>query len=257
VKGKSSKVDVYAPILAIDVAAALALRPPPRTASHLSRGGLSLAAAGSSPGVGMVAPGPAPPGIILGGLGGGGVSSRIPPLPVPAVEALSVVEAVTAPPAAVQASRGSGGGSSAARRRGALLKDGGSGGGGGDLSLDDSSRYRLESPRKGNWQGGARRGSVMSSDGSVSGKEEDGVFRRGGWFVWWLFTVVDGVVILSTLGGQLVDGRFQVSLFLLCWSLFQVSLFPLCWSTRGCASLKGAENVEGSDRCIARWCASR
>lgn len=167
VKGKTSKVDVYAPSLAIDVAAALALRPPPPSASHLSGGGLSLAAAamaaGSSPVVGSAAPAPVPPGIILGGLGGGGISRRIPPPPLaPAADGLL---AVAAPPPAVQAS---GGGGSAARGRGALFKN--AEGGDGDPSLDDSSRYRLESPRKGNWQGGARRGSVLSADGSVGGK---------------------------------------------------------------------------------------
>lgn len=158
VKGKTSKVDVFSPSLATDVAAALTL-PSPLRASRAA--GLSPVAAAGTTAVAMGRAGsaPVPLGVILGGIGGGGI--RMPPSPLAPVplppffqpEGLSVA-GVPAP---------AGGVGSVLRR---ILRD--------DSvvspSLDDSKRYRLESPRKGTWQGWARRGSGASTDGSSGGK---------------------------------------------------------------------------------------
>lgn len=150
VKGKTSKVDVFAPSLATDVAAALTLPSPP-PASRAA--GLSPAAVGSAPSA------PVPAGVILAGLGGGGIRiSPPPPLapvplpPFPQPESLSTA------------------GVGAAEKTIRTDDD--------DvpLSRDDSKRYRLESPRKGTWNGGARRGNEASMNGSSGG--ETGLWRQ-------------------------------------------------------------------------------
>ncbi|CAM9560871.1 unnamed protein product, partial [Ectocarpus sp. 13 AM-2016] len=145
VKGKTCKVDVFAPSLADDVAAALAALCPPRTTVVDISGRLRDASHGGStsttpdPVLGSMrgAPAPAPPGVILGRVGGRG--GRIPPPPpLPRHRAID-------PPAS--------GGSEAVVGAGAVfsgtvLRN--------DSSLDDSKRYRLETPGRGKfWEGEA------------------------------------------------------------------------------------------------------
>lgn len=149
---------MFAPSLATDVAAALALPSTPRAPSRAAGLSPPPAAGGTAGAVGSAASASAPLCIILGGLGGGGI--RIPPpppslAPFPQPEGRSAVGALVAP----------GGGAGTAER--SILRD--------DdddvsLSLDDSNRYHLESPRKGAWQGGARGGNGTSGDGSSGGK---------------------------------------------------------------------------------------
>lgn len=150
---------VFAPSLATDLAAALTLPSPPHPAraTGLSPGAAAGVTAGA---LGGAASAPVPAGVILGGLGGGGI--RIPPpppRPFPQPEGLSAVgvPVVSAP---------AGGVGTTLRR---ILR--------GDSevspSLDDSKRYRLESPRKGMWQGGTRRGSGASTDGGSGGKSRE------------------------------------------------------------------------------------
>ena len=152
-KGKSSKIDVFAPSLATDVAAALT----PPSPSHPSRAvGLSpVAAAGGTAGVvGGAASAPVPAGVILGGLGGGGIRIPPPPPPLPPFPQPVDISAVGG-----QAVPAPAGGVGTTLRR--ILRDDS------DVSpsLDDSKRYRLESPRKGTWQGGTRRGSGAATGG--------------------------------------------------------------------------------------------
>eukprot|EP00903_Cladosiphon_okamuranus_P010785 g10191.t1 len=159
VKGKTSKVDVFSPSLATDVEAALTL-PSPLRASRTARLSRVATSGATAVAVGSAGSAPAPRGVIMGGIGGGG--GRIPPppsppplapLPLPSFpqpEGLSAV-GVPAPTGVV---------GSVVRR---ILGDDG----GVSPLLDDSKRYRLESPRKGTWQGGGRRGSGASTDGSL------------------------------------------------------------------------------------------
>ncbi|CAN0120172.1 unnamed protein product [Ectocarpus sp. 4 AP-2014] len=143
VKGKTSKVDVFAPSLADDVAAALAALCPPRTAVTDISGRLRNASQGGStstmsdPVLGSMrrAPVPAPPGVILGGVGGRG--GRIPPPPpLPRHGAID-------PPASGWSEAVVGAGAVCS---GTVL--------GNNSSLDDSKRYRLETPGRGKfWEG--------------------------------------------------------------------------------------------------------
>lgn len=147
-KGKTSKVDVFAPSLADDVSAALAALPQPRTAVANISGRLRDASHGGGstnttpdPVLGGMrgAPAPAPPGVILGGVGGRG--GRIPPPPpLPrhrAIDPLAGGESETVVGAGAVCG-------------GTVLRN--------DSSLDDSKRYRLETPGRGKfWEGEAGR----------------------------------------------------------------------------------------------------
>lgn len=136
---------MFAPSLADDVAAALAALCPPRTAVADISGRLRDASHGSStsttpdPVLGGMrgAPAPAPPGVILGGVGGRG--GRIPPPPpLPRHRAID-------PPASGGSETLVGAGAVCG---GTVLRN--------DSSLDDSIRYRLETPGRGKfWEGEA------------------------------------------------------------------------------------------------------
>lgn len=158
VKGKTSKVDVFAPSLATDIAAALTTLPSPPRASRAASLSPAAAPGGTVGAAGSAASSPVPHGVILGGFGGGGITIPPPPpfalMPLPPFAQPEGLSAIAAP---------AGDGGTAKRSIGGDEDDVSS-------LLDDSKRYRLESPSKGTWQGGARRGSGASTDGSSGGE---------------------------------------------------------------------------------------
>lgn len=129
VKGKSSKVAVYAPGLASEAAALAA----PRVAMDPLRGMHSSAA--------VAVP---PPGVIFGGLGTSSVGSTM--------------------SGSVKSGDGSSGGGGSTLKAAFVGEDSG---------LDDSTRYRLELPGKGDWEGG-------DEGGGWGGGGEGALFAGGG-----------------------------------------------------------------------------